>query len=170
MIEAPGRRPVASATVPATRPTVRRSGARRALAGAALVVAGLGVAACSTPAPSQSELSDALVDSGLSRKVADCTASALTKSLTQSELAELTERGAGGAPVDDPKKDDESYDKLQKSMSVCRELQASVNATTTTVASGEGGGEGAGSSTPGTIADGTDGAELNPASTATSAP
>lgn len=163
MIRGGGRRPVASASVPATRPSLR-PGARRALAVAALVAVGFGAAACSAPAPSRNELSEALVDSGLSRKVADCTADALTKSMSKSELAELTERGAGGAPVDDPKKSNDSYDKLQKSMSLCRDLQASLAATTTTAASG---GEGTGSSTTATIADGTGGAELNPASTTT---
>ncbi|MGN6695174.1 MAG: hypothetical protein ACTHN0_13445 [Aquihabitans sp.] len=151
--------------MPATSPDPRRLRARRALAGCAVALTVLGVGACSSPAPSQRELSEALVDSGLSKKVADCTASALTDSLTENELAELTERGAGGAPVDDPKKDDDSYDKLQKAMTACRDLQAQA-APTTTVASSlpEGG-----TSTTVTIADGTDGAELNPASTTTTA-
>ncbi|HWJ96994.1 MAG TPA: hypothetical protein VNQ33_02475 [Acidimicrobiales bacterium] len=148
--------------MPATSPATRQPRARRALAGLAVALTVLGAGACSSPAPSQRELTEALVDSGLSKKVADCAASALTDSLTKSELAELTERGAGGAPVDDPAKDDDSYDKLQKAMSACREIQAQAAPTTTVAPAAE-----AGSSTTVTIADGTEGAELNPASTTT---
>lgn len=145
--------------MPATSPvTLRRLRARRALAGLAVAVVGLG--ACSAPAPSQGDLSEALVDSGLSKEVADCASKALTDSLTENELAELTERGAGGAPVDDPNDKSDSYDKLQKAMSTCRELQTKAAPSTTAA-------PGAGSSTTVTIADGTDGAELNPASTTT---
>ena len=124
-----------------------------------------GIASCSTPAPEQAELSDALVDSGLSRKVADCTASALTESLSSSELAEITERGAGGAPVDDPKVQGESIDELTKAMTACRELQIASAPTTTVPATVAPGSEGA--STTVAVAPGTDGAELNPASTTT---
>lgn len=130
-----------------------------------MLAAGLvGVAACSSPAPSKSELSEALVDSGLSEKVADCAASALTKSLTSSELAEITERGAGGAPVDDPKVTNDSADKLAKAMAACRELQIASQPTTTTTAP-----VGGASSTAPTAAPGTDGAEFNTTST-TAAP
>jgi hypothetical protein len=143
--------------------------ARRALAGAAIVVGALGIGACSSPAPSQGDLSAALVDSGLSKKVADCASKALTESLTKNELAELTERGAGGAPVDDPKDTNDSYDKLQKAMAVCRDLQARA-APSTTVAPATDGTSTDGTSTTVTIADGTEGAELNPASTTTATP
>lgn len=151
--------------MPPTAPHPRRSTPwRRALAVTIVAAALSGTAACSTSAPSQKELSDALVDSGLSRKVADCTATALTKSLSSSELAEITERGAGGAPVDDPKVDGESADKLTKAMSVCRELQIASQPTTTTgVPAAPEGAE----VSPTLVAPGTDGAELNPASTTT---
>lgn len=150
--------------MPATSPDTRLR-ARRALVALAAVFTVLGVGACSSPAPSQGELSAALVDSGLSKKVADCAASALTDSLTKNELAELTERGAGGAPVDDPNEDGDSYDKLQKAMATCRDLQAQASPTTT-VATSLPADDGATSST---IANGTEGAELNPASTTTTA-
>ncbi|HWJ63352.1 MAG TPA: hypothetical protein VNS19_15385 [Acidimicrobiales bacterium] len=154
--------------MPATPSDTRRLRARRALAGLAVACTAVGLGACSTPAPSQGDLSEALVSSGLSKEVADCTASAFTDSLTKSELAELTERGAGGAPVDDPKRDDDSYDKLQKALVACRDLQAeAAPSTTTTAAPAEG--EGAGD-TSSTIANGTNGAELNPESTTTAAP
>jgi hypothetical protein len=131
-----------------------------------MLAAGLvGVAACSSPAPSKGELSEALVDSGLSQKVADCAASALTKSLTSSELAEITERGSGGAPVDNPKATNDSADKLAKAMAACRELQIASQPTTTTTTVPVGGG----SSTAPTAAPGTDGAEFNTTST-TAAP
>lgn len=121
------------------------------------------LAGCSSPAPSKSALSDALVDSGLSVKVADCTAAALTKSLTSAELAEITERGSGGAPVDDPKDPSDSADKLAKAMAVCRDLQLEEQPTTTTTAAA------GGSTTTAAVTPQTDGAEFNTTST-TAAP
>ncbi len=128
----------------------------------------VGAAGCSTPAPKEQDLSDALVDSGLSRKVSDCTAKALTGSLSSSELAEITERGAGGVPVDDPKKSGENIDDLTKALSTCRDLQVASQPTTTVPlapAEPEGG-----APTTTTVTPGTDGARLDPASTTTSAP
>ncbi|WP_421120305.1 hypothetical protein ACE2AJ_02995 [Aquihabitans daechungensis] len=140
---------------------------RRALAAVVLLVGLAGAAGCATPAPEEQELSDALVSSGISRKVADCTAAALTDSLSSSDLAEITERGSGGVPVDDPEKTDEDIDKLTQAMSACRDLHIASEPTTTTVPNSvpEGG-------DPSTtlVAPGTDGAELNPASTTTTAP
>ena len=164
LIRSPRLRPVASALVPTATSALRRPRWRRPLAGLGLAAALLGGAACSTPAPSRGEIAEALVDSGLSQEVADCTASALTKSLSTSELAEITERGSGGAPVDDPKRADDSYDKLVRAMADCRDLQAATEPTTTTTTVPLGG---AGSST--TVDDGprTDGAQLNPASSTT---
>lgn len=165
LIRAAASRPVASALVPVASSATRRLRTPRGvLAGLAVAVVLLG-AGCSSPAPSQSELSEALVASGLPEKVADCTASALTKSLTANELAELTERGAGGAPVDDPNKTDDSYDKLQKAMVTCRELLVASEPTTTTSPPATE----ADDQPSTTIADGTAGAELNPASTTTTA-
>jgi hypothetical protein len=150
-----------------TASTTRRSRAGRLLAVVAVAV-GLLVAstACSAPAPKQQELSDALVDSGISRKVADCTAKALTGSLSSSELSEIVERGPGGAPVDDPKKSNEPIDDLLAAMAKCRDLQIASQPTTTLVPSTTAP-AGASSST---VTPGTDGAELNPASTTTTSP
>ena len=159
-------RPVASASVPVAVPASRRRAAvRRALGAAGVAAALLVVAGCSSPAPSQDELSAALVDSGLSTKVADCTAKALTESLPESQLAELNERGGGGAPVDDTKRDDDPYDELQKAMAACRELQTAEQPTTTLPAD-DGANSGVNTTT---IADGTGGAQLTPASSTTTA-
>lgn len=133
---------------------------RRSICGVVLALGLLVAAGCSAPAPDQQELSDALVDSGLTRKVADCTASALTRSLTSAELAEITERGSGGAPVDDPKVTGDSADKLSKAMTTCRDLQIASQPTTTL--------DPATTSTTLTNGPATDGAEFN--TTATSAP
>jgi hypothetical protein len=122
----------------------------------------VGAAACSAPAPKQQELADALVDSGLSRKVADCTAKALTGSLSSSELARIAERGPGGAPVDDPKRSGEHIDDLVEAMARCRDLQIASQPTTTATSTTAPTG---GSSS--TVLPGTDGAELNPASSTT---
>ena len=138
----------------------------RALAAVALTLTVAGAAGCSTPAPKEQELSDALVDSGFSPKVADCTAKALATSLSSSELAEIAERGSGGVPVDDPETSGENIDKLTEAMAKCRELQvATAPTTTTTTVEPEGG-----APTTTIVAPGTDGAELNPASTTSTAP
>lgn len=141
----------------------------RLLGGAAAITVALGISGCSAPTPSEGELAEALVASGLSEEVADCTASALTESLTDAEIAEITERGSGGAPVDDPEVQGESYDELIAAMSACRQLRDAEQPTTTVPIpddGGTGGGEGAG----GSSVSSTSGAELNPASTTTTAP
>lgn len=161
--------PVASALVPATA-DLRRTRARRRLGAAVALVALVAMAGCSAPAPKQQDIADALVDSGISRKVADCTAKALTDSLSSSELAEIAERGGGGVPVDDPNKTGEGIDRLNEAMVRCRELQVASEPTTTTTTTtapvpsttAVGGGD---AST--TVAPATDGAELNPASSTT---
>ena len=90
-------------------------------------------AACATPTPKTDQLSAALVDSGLPKPVAHCTAAALTSSLSPGELRQLVDRGAGGAPVDDPAKKDEPADKLAVAMAKCRDLmQSTPTASTTT--------------------------------------
>lgn len=129
------------------------------------LVALMAMAGCSSPAPKQQDIADALVDSGLDRKVAECTAKALTDSLSSSELAEIAERGGGGVPVDDPKKAGEGIDRFNEAMARCRDLQIEIAPTTTTPVPSTTTVEAGGAST--TVAPGTDGAELNPASTTT---
>ena len=117
----------------------------------------LGVAGCAEPTPSSSELEEALIDTGLEPEVAQCAAKALTGSLSEHDLADLTIRGSGAAPVDDPERDDDAYDQLRVAMDRCRTIQAEV-APTTVVPSTE--------ATPTTAPAGsvtTDGAELTPA-------
>jgi hypothetical protein len=109
------------------------------LAGAAAVVS-LVLTGCGTPTPKEADLTEALVDSGLSEPVAECASSALVESLTDGELQELAERGAGGAPVDDPARTDDSADKLAKAMTACKELVASSQPSTTLAPVGEAGG------------------------------
>lgn len=143
----------------------------RLLAGLVPVVVAVGISGCSSPsAPSKGELAEALVTSGMSEEVAECTASAVTESLTESEIAEITERGSGGAPVDDPEVQGESYDELAKAMSACRELRAAEQPITTIPIpddGGTGGGEGAGEGEG--AGSSTTGAQLNPASSTTTA-
>ena len=157
--------PVASALVPATA-DLRRTRARRRLGAAVALVALVAMAGCSAPAPKQQDIADALVDSGISRKVADCTAKALTDSLSSSELAEIAERGGGGVPVDDPNKTGEGIDRLNEAMVRCRELQVASEPTTTTTAPVPSTIPGGGDAST-TVAPATDGAELNPASSTT---
>lgn len=127
--------PLASAVVPAAPCPHRPRSLRDALL--ALLAAGLVVvaAACATPTPKTDQLSTALVDSGLSKPVAHCTAAALTSSLSPGELRQIADRGAGGAPVDDPAKKDEPADKLTAAMAKCRALLDSTPTTTTSATS-----------------------------------
>lgn len=158
--------PVASAFVPATA-DLRRTRARRCLGAVVALVSLMAVAGCSAPAPKQQDIADALVDSGISRKVADCTAKALTDSLSSSELAEIAERGGGGVPVDDPNKTGEGIDRLNEAMVRCRELQVASEPTTTTTAPAPSTTAAAGGDASTTMAPAADGAELNPASSTT---
>lgn len=87
--------------------------------------------ACGADEPSKADLSDALADSGLSRKVSDCVAGAVLDTLSPDQVAELVERGAGGAPQDDPKRTDDTADKLRAAMAQCRTLQSEGAATST---------------------------------------
>ena len=120
-----------------TRPPASRALARRRTRLAAVALATVGAFAlgsCSAPAPSRSDIATALVDSGLPRKTSDCIAKALTTTLSDAELQEIVERGAGGAPVDDPKVSGESADELSAAMVKCRELMLTEAPTTTTTA------------------------------------
>ena len=116
----------------------------------------LGVVGCAEPTPSASELEEALVDTGMNPEVADCAAKALTGSLSDEDLSDLTIRGGGAAPVDDPERDDDAYDQLRVAMDRCRSLQAEVAPTTVVPST-----EVVPTTTPaGSVT--TDGAELNP--------
>lgn len=106
----------------------------RLAAGALAAVGAMALASCSAPAPTQTDIAAALVDSGMPRKTSDCVAKALTTSLSDAELQEIVERGAGGAPVDDPKVTGESADELSAAMVKCRELMLTESPTTTTTA------------------------------------
>lgn len=104
MLDHPGRRPLRTAT---------------------LLVAGtlsFGVLACSTATPDRADLTDALVTSGLPRTVAQCASDALVSELSTDELDLLVERGNGGAPTDDPDRDDDAADRLRAALAGCQEL------------------------------------------------
>lgn len=96
-----------------------------------LVAVGLGVvtAACTTSAPSRDELVDALRTSGLSKAESTCAADAIVDNLTDDEVAEIVERGGGGAPRDDPKDDNDTMDKLRAALTVCRDQAAATSTT-----------------------------------------
>jgi hypothetical protein len=85
---------------------------------------------CGTKAPSSPEVADALVTSGIERPVAECVADAVTTTLTDDELVTLVERGAGGAPRDDPSDPDDVADRLREAMATCRDLAARSAAET----------------------------------------
>ncbi len=95
----------------------------------------VGAVSCADPKPSADDLEEALVRTGLDQEVAACAADALTENLSDHDLADLTLRGPGAAPVDDPKRDDDAYDQLRVAMDRCRLLQAEVAPSTTVVPS-----------------------------------
>lgn len=132
------------------------------MAASVLVGAVLLLASCGTPAPKQSDLTAALVDSGIPKPIATCTSKALVSSLTDAQLSELAERGAGGAPVDDTTRTDDSADKLAKAMSACRDELVATSPTSTTTSPPDS----PGNTLPTTLPPITDGAELNPTTTA----
>lgn len=94
----------------------------------------VGVRACSVTVPERDELVSSLMTSGLSEAVAECSADALFENLSDKELRQLTERGGGGAPVDDPNRSDDSSDKVRDAMTKCREMfdHEAASSTTTT--------------------------------------
>ena len=105
------------------RPTRRR-------VAASLLAGTLGVAAilggCSK-APSEPDLVDALVRSGLTTEEAQCAARALYDNLPDDEIAAIAERGPS-AVQDDPDVSDEPIDVARSEIAACR----SVSTTTST--------------------------------------
>ncbi|MEZ5180877.1 MAG: hypothetical protein R2702_03235 [Acidimicrobiales bacterium] len=124
----------------------RRRPLRRAVLGSAAVALAL-LAGCSTEAPGRDEIARSLRASGFSVEAADCAADALVDNLSDDQIAELAERGGGGAPVDDPNRTDDPADKVREAMNACRPLVEGTTttttpqegATTTTLAPDEGG-------------------------------
>ena len=77
--------------------------------------------------PTRSELIGAYESSGMPTAEAECAASAILDNLSDHQVSMIVERGPSGAPVDDPKKDDEPIDRARAALSKCRE---SVTPTT----------------------------------------
>ena len=112
--------------------TAVRSRPRLAVAFLTAALLAVGAGACRTETPTNQELTEALVASGLSEEVASCTADAVLETLSDDEVRLLVERGAGGAPRDDPGDDDDSADRLRRALDECRALRTEEQATTTT--------------------------------------
>lgn len=131
--------------------------------GAAALVLGGAVAlgGCGSKEPSKAELRDALMDSGLSREVSTCVADAVLDTLSPAEVERLVERGSGGAPQDDPKRTDDSADKLREAMTACRNMQDEAGGSTSTTTTslpldaGAGSGTAVGETAPSTISPST---------------
>lgn len=108
---------------------------RRRTAAAALSLA-LGAAlllgACSSKAPSQPELVDALVTSGVPKSEATCAARAIDSTLTEEQIALIVERGGGGAPRDDPNTTTDPMDKVRAALTKCRDAAPPPPTTSTT--------------------------------------
>lgn len=90
---------------------------------AVLAVVGLTVVlvACSAATPDRDELVGALQTSGVPADVARCAADAIEDSLSTDELAQIVERGPGGAPADDTERTDDPSDKVRAALAECRE-------------------------------------------------
>ena len=93
-----------------------------------------GVAACSHPTPTADELTDAFVTSGLPEGRARCVSEALVKELTTKQLDLLVERGASGAPQDDPNLTDDAADRLRAAFTACTDQAIKDGEVTTTTA------------------------------------
>jgi hypothetical protein len=102
-----------SRSIPTRRPA--------AFASAAVLALAVLVAACSAGTPSRNELVEALKTSGVPADVARCAADAMEDSLSSDQLAQIVERGPGGAPADDAERTDDPSDKVRAALAVCRE-------------------------------------------------
>ncbi len=101
------------------------------------------ITACSAGTPSRNELVEALKTSGIPPDVARCAADAIEDSLSSEQLAQIVERGPGGAPADDTERTDDPSDKVRAALAVCREDLPVTTVPGTTVP---------GASTPPTLA------------------
>lgn len=115
-------------------PTVRRRPSRpwaiallTGAVGAATVLAG-----CSD-APSEPDLVDSLVLSGLSPAEAACAAGALYDNLPDDEIAAIAERGPS-AVIDDPDVPDEPIDVARSEIAACRRATSSTTTPSSTSA------------------------------------
>lgn len=129
------RQPVAWRAVHPLRslPTARRLGVVVATGALVLVLVACG------SSPSKRSFADALVTSGIPRAEATCTADALYKTLTKSQVQQVIDRGLGGIPKDDPDDATDAATKLSNAVATCRNdaanaASASEQATTTTAA------------------------------------
>ncbi len=112
------------------RPLLSRPSARARRGGAVAALAlGVVLAGCAE-APSRTELTDALVTSGVPTDVARCAADAITDTLSEDQIVQIVERGPGGAPPDDPKDQQDASDRVRAALAECR---ADLPAATTTV-------------------------------------
>lgn len=137
------------------RPTRRR-------VATSLLVGALGVAlavlvGCSD-APSQPDLVDSLVRSGLSTEEAECAAAALYDNLPDDQIAAITERGPS-AVIDDPKDPDEPIDVARSEIAACRSVSTTSTPATSTTSTTS---AAAPDTTLPVDAPTTEGAELNP--------
>jgi hypothetical protein len=94
-----------------------------------VVAVTVAAAACSAGAPSRDELVESLITSGLSESESTCAADAIVDNLTDDEIAQIVERGGGGAPRDDPQDADDTMDKLRAALNVCRDQAAATSTT-----------------------------------------
>lgn len=83
-----------------------------------MLVPGLG---CAKSTPDRSEMVEALRTSGVPASEARCAVDAIFANLTNEQVRQLVERGAGGTPKDNPARTDDAYDKLTKAMTTCRD-------------------------------------------------
>lgn len=73
--------------------------------------------------PTRNELVSAYESSGMPPAQAECAADAILDNLSDHEVSMIVERGPSGAPVDDPKVDDEPIDRARTALGECRALE-----------------------------------------------
>ena len=114
----------------APTPGHRRS--RGAAFAVAVTLGAMAVLGACAKSPSDPQLVDALTKSGIPKAEATCASKAIHASLTKAEIEQIVERGSGGAPQDDPKRTDDSLDKVRAALTVCRDTAAALTTTTST--------------------------------------
>lgn len=76
---------------------------------------------CGSSPPPKAELVDALRTSGIPATQARCAVDAIYATLSDEQVAQLVERGAGGVPKEDPDRTDDPTDRLTRAIARCRE-------------------------------------------------
>ena len=99
----------------------------------AVTLGAMAVLGACAKTPTDPQLVDALVKSGIPKAEATCASKAIHASLTKAQIARIVERGSSGAPQDDATRTDDPLDKVRAALTTCRDTAAALTTTTSTV-------------------------------------